>query len=438
MTDTWCPIPWNFQAVRSNGDIRVCCQANITANKGVLRKQDGTPYNAATDDIAAARNADLIKTIRRNMMQGIWSDECQRCKTEESLNLDSRRIYERDTWKDITMESVRAHTTEDGTIDTDALPVTYYDLRFGNFCNLACRMCGPNDSTGWYDDWNKLWDVDYFQDTHGTEHMRRENGKWVSDSYSWHGSDEFWRQLDANSRHIKHVYMAGGEPLLIERHYEFLQGCIDRGHAKNIIIEYNTNCTSLPNRVLDMWSHFRQIRIGASIDGFGKILEYQRYPASWDKVYRNLQKINAGPANIVAWIAYTVTAYNILHLPDFMRWKLCESGLDRFNNHPKRPIVTHHMAHMPLHLNVRILPKLLKNMVTDKFDQFVDWTVAQRLDDNIKARASDIRNSVCGFMNTKNTYSTDDWHWFKIHTNKLDKIRGQDVFDVVPELRPWL
>ena len=35
MTNTFCPIPWIFQAVRSNGDLRVCCQANVTKNKGV-------------------------------------------------------------------------------------------------------------------------------------------------------------------------------------------------------------------------------------------------------------------------------------------------------------------------------------------------------------------------------------------------------------------
>ena len=45
MANTFCPIPWIFQAVRNNGDIRVCCQANVTDNQGVVRKEDGTPYN---------------------------------------------------------------------------------------------------------------------------------------------------------------------------------------------------------------------------------------------------------------------------------------------------------------------------------------------------------------------------------------------------------
>ena len=31
---------------------------------------------------------------------------------------------------------------------------------------------------------------------------------------------------------MEHVYMAGGEPFMIERHYDFLQKCVDMGSAE--------------------------------------------------------------------------------------------------------------------------------------------------------------------------------------------------------------
>jgi hypothetical protein len=83
MTNTFCPIPWNFQAIRANGDIRVCCQANVTKNQGVIRKPDGSAYNAGHDSLEESRNAELMKTVRFNMINGVWSDECGRCKSEE-------------------------------------------------------------------------------------------------------------------------------------------------------------------------------------------------------------------------------------------------------------------------------------------------------------------------------------------------------------------
>ncbi len=49
--DVYCPIPWMFQAVRNNGDVRICCQANVTKNQGVVRKEDGSSYNAGKDDM---------------------------------------------------------------------------------------------------------------------------------------------------------------------------------------------------------------------------------------------------------------------------------------------------------------------------------------------------------------------------------------------------
>ena len=139
MTDTFCPIPWNFQAIRANGDVRVCCQANVTKNQGVIRKADGTAYNAGRDNLEEARNADMMKAIRINMLKGQWSDECGRCQSEESNGLVSRRSYENQQWP-MDIYQVINKTNNDGSIDPKDFPVIYYDLRFGNFCNLKCRM----------------------------------------------------------------------------------------------------------------------------------------------------------------------------------------------------------------------------------------------------------------------------------------------------------
>ena len=436
MTDTWCPIPWNFQAVRSNGDLRVCCQANITKNKGVLRKSDGSPYNAAADDLSEARNSDLMKIMRKNMFDGVWSNECGRCRAEEESGLVSRRNYEHDRWS-LRKEDVIEHTATDGTIDTDKLPVTYYDLRFGNLCNLACRMCGPQDSTGWYDDWNKLYDVEWFNDTHGREQMFKQNGKWVSNSYGWHDSDSFWKQIEANAGNVQHVYMAGGEPLLIERHYEFLERCIENGAAASMLIEYNTNMTTMPSRVINLWKNFKMIQLGASIDGYGKVLEYQRYPAEWSKVWRNIQKVDAEVDSINAWFAYTVTAYNVLHMPEFMKWKLSESGLTKFNNTNRRPIVTHHVAHNPPYLNIRVLPAAFKELVVERFNEFHNWVISQGYSDQIIAQSDSIRKSIIDYMMSADYHPTH-WEEFKSYTAKMDKIRAENVTEIIPEIGAYL
>jgi len=435
MKDTFCPIPWNFQAVRNNGDIRICCQANVTKNQGVIRHTDGTPYNAQRDSLEDARNADLMKTVRKNMLKGVWSQECGRCQQEEEAGLNSRRQYEQQNWPTFTIDKARDATDVDGNISD--IPVTYYDLRFGNLCNLACRMCGPTDSHTWFEQWVDYHKTNDYIDTHGTVTLQRNaKGRLFTNDYDWHGSNVFWNSIEKNIPNIKHVYMAGGEPMMIERHYEFLQKCIDSGYAKKIIIEYNTNMTALPPRVLKMWQHFLQVRVGASIDGFGDMVEYQRWPLKWKSAYNNLQKLDelcVENKNIFAWLACTVTAYNVFHIPEFMWWKLKESGFKKINSSKKRPIITHHVAHGPKRTNIKLLSTELKQELLLHYNLWKEkFTQDNEIDPHTKDKALNILDSILKFAN-KEDYAQDYLQEFVNFTNYLDKKRNQSILDVAPQ-----
>ena len=431
MSNTFCPIPWIFQAVRNNGDIRVCCQANITKNQGVVRHEDGTPYNAARDSMEAALNAPLMKQIRTDMLNGEWSTECQRCRQEEESGLNSRRQYELSNWK-MSLEQAKASTGVDGTLLN--IETKYYDLRFGNLCNLACRMCGPTDSHTWYEQWTGYHGSNKFQDTHGiVELIRNDKGRLSTADYDWHDSENFWNQIGSNIDKIQHVYMAGGEPMMIERHYEFLQKCIDLGHAQSIILEYNTNMTNLPNRVLDMWKLFKQVRVGASIDGFGEVLEYQRWPIKWEQAYKNLKKLDEYAqhnSNIIAWLACTVTAYNVWHIPEFMWWKLNDSGFVKINSTVKRPIITHHVAHGPKRMNIRILPNELKADLEQHYSTWIS-KFKNNCSSNISDSAEQILSSILKFANASDM--SDMLPEFIKFTRYLDSERNQDILKIVPQ-----
>jgi len=428
---TFCPIPWNFQAVRNNGDIRICCQANVTKNQGVVRHEDGTSFNAGRDDFDEAKNAPMMRIVRKNMLAGRWSEECGRCKSEEEAGLQSRRLYELEHW-DYSYDDATRDTAPDGSI---TVRNQYYDLRFGNLCNLACRMCGPTDSHTWYEQWLGYHGGTSYEDTHGTVELKRNaKGRLETTDYDWHNSETFWEQIEKNIPYIEHVYMAGGEPMMIERHYEFLQRCIDSGYAGNIMIEYNTNMTSLPPRVLKMWEHFKQIRLGCSIDGMGDVLEYQRWPIKWKQAKANLEKVDNLPNNIVAWIAFTVTAYNIFHLPEFMMWKLKESGFKKINSSPAKPVITHHVAHGPKRANIRILNKELKQDVHEHYNYYKNKLAKDdTISDKVKDKFNKILDSVTKYMDAED-YSEKIPEFIKF-TNYLDKERKQNILMVTPQYK---
>jgi sulfatase maturation enzyme AslB (radical SAM superfamily) len=191
--------------------------------------------------------------------------------------------------------------------------------------------------------------------------------------------------------------------------------------------------TNLPKRVLDIWTQFKQVRVGASIDGIEKILEYQRWPIKWTQAYKNLQKLDEyaqANSNIIAWLACTVTAYNIWHIPKFMKWKLQHSGFKKINSTKKRPIITHHVAHGPKRVNVRVLPSSLKEQIVDYYNNSID-EFKRDYSNEISNNAEKILKSVLSYMNTAD-YS-DKLPEFIKFTRYLDKARGQSIVDIVPQ-----
>jgi len=438
----YCPLPWVFQAVRNNGDIRVCCQANPSESKGIYRKDDGSAYNASQDDLTESRNSDLAKDIRRSMLANEEHEACVRCDREELAGINSRRKYEGENWQGrFTLEDAINQTDSDGNIDTDITPVRYYDLRFGNLCNLKCRMCGPTDSSMWYEDTVKVWGTTSFNDSHGKVNLvLNKKGKYTPENndYGWIESESFWGQIENNILNIEHIHTVGGEPLLINQQYDLLQKCIDQGVAKNITIEYNSNIVNIPKRAWDIWKHFKTVQIGASIDGMGAVNNYIRHPSKWKSISRNLHLLDAAPDNIRVWIAFTVQIYNVLHLPEFMKWKL-EQNFKKINPNPSLLLLTTHPLHNPRFLNIRILPLSAKEKIIEQYQEYYIWLekwVSDNGKDNLRKEYFDcsrkILDSYASYMMQEDW--SDELQKFWTYNKKLDEIRNESFEETFPEL----
>lgn len=418
---TWCPVPWIHQQIRSNGEVRICC----------FSLETGSDFNVRKDSLDDAFNSDIIKRVRKNMLNGEWDPVCGKCKQEEEMGISTSRINETNEWKDrFTIHDAIEHTTEDGTTD---LKSRYWDIRFGNFCNLKCRMCSPDQSHSWYEEWTAYNKEEGFQDSHKYVKLyRNENGRLVTDDYDWHMDEHFWTQLESGIENVEYIFMAGGEPLLIERQEQFLKLCIDKGFANRITLAYNTNLSNLPSKLVDLWKHFKQVRVGASIDGMGKVLEYQRYPIKWEPTLKNLKKLNQVSAdypNIVSAITATVTVYNIFQMPEFMWWKVHESGLDYINGSEilkdQFPVILMHMAHHPVVTNIQILPAHIKEQVRQHYAVWLE-----KFKDN--KYAIGLLENVLNFMDAED--KSEHLEEFAKYNKFLDETRGQDLKEVVPQL----
>jgi hypothetical protein len=443
---TFCPLPWNSINIRNNGDIRICCNANsYTANRGIVRHDNGTPYNASRDNLQDSRNSELSREVRATMLRGEWHPECERCRQEEKNGVLSRRQMEYNDW-DLTPELAEELTAADGSIKTEDFPLEFFDIRYGNFCNLKCRMCGPTDSHTWFDDFVKLNDGKAeYKDTHEKIVLTKNaKGRWETDQYDWFkGSNMYWTNFEDYTQNAKKLYIVGGEPLIIEEHVDSLERLIHNGSAANMQIEYNTNLTNVTPRMLELWKHFKEIRIGASIDACNEIFDYQRAPAKWEHVYENLKKIEANnEINFKCWFAFTITPLNVFHFPEFMRWKVEESGLTKFNpTHSWRPLASFHMCHSPKYYNIKVLPDDIKQEISRQYSEWRNWMINSNNIDNVKKHFVKHLDSVEKFMLSESYADGECWSgrtWleeFVMITKRLDEIRGQNILDIVPEYK---
>lgn len=439
--NTFCPVPWMHLSSKTNGEARFCCNGTQGPNKGLLRKPDGSIYNFKTDNLVEMGNSQMMKDIRLAMLDDKWHDECYRCRIEEESGFKSRRHYELAEHNDyLNFETAKAMTNPDGSL-TKPNNLSYLEFRFGNNCNLKCVMCYPSESSSWYDDYRKINNTDHFMDNGKKISLVDENGNTVKKiaEYDWSESTSFWEQLEANIPYLKKIYIAGGEPLMIKRHYDFLEKAIELGYAKDIVLNYNINGTLVNKKILDIWSHYNFVFIGLSLDGIGKFNEWIRFPTNWDQIVSKLELIENTPRNIHVAPATTLQLWNINHITDIYNYFIFESQFKKIQKVRMRPYINVHFLHSPHMHSIQAVPKKAKEMIVEKILQYSN-NLPEPIDDIQEVNFPQLKKTlqnIVNFMNQQHTYSM--YKGKILHfVDKIAEIRGTHFKYIDPELYQYL
>jgi MoaA/NifB/PqqE/SkfB family radical SAM enzyme len=89
---------------------------------------------------------------------------------------------------------------------------------------------------------------------------------------------------------LEHIYITGGEPMIVPAHDEMLDRIIASGRAKEIYLDYDTNLSVINDKIARRWSHFKHVEIAASIDAAYEPFELIR-TASWETFKRNVGRV---------------------------------------------------------------------------------------------------------------------------------------------------
>jgi pyruvate-formate lyase-activating enzyme len=367
-SNSFCPLPWIHIATRPNGDVRLCCTSNasgagIIDTKDIgLVKQDGVVMNLREHTVEQVWNCKQMRDTRIAMLNNEYPSSCSKCYAEEANGIVSKRQWETQVWKDrIDLDSIVNQTSEDGTLP---LSIPYFDLRLGNLCQLKCIMCSPHDSSAWIKDWK----VQYPK--YKTPELRQDQNWDIDFDYTWYQKGTFLESIRSQATGIRELYFAGGEPLLIPEHYKILEFMVEAGAAKDCILRYNSNGLELPEKLFELWKYFKQVKFNFSVDAFGERNNYIRYPSKWENVVTNLKRLDDTPSNIVVNIACAVQLLNVSTISELVYWK--ESmNFKKINLPPYGAgLIGTHLVYLPSYLNVRVLPKHLKDIVNRTIENF--------------------------------------------------------------------
>ncbi len=452
---TFCILPWIHLSTRPDGQMRVCCTANASSvgptneklhggNIGVLKDKEGRPNNLNVSDFVSSWNSDYMKNVRTAMLTGEKPASCLKCFKEEAAGHRSKRQWETEYWmKRVDVKELVKETEEDGTYQPK---LRYIDLRFGTKCQLACIMCSPHDSSGWIKDWQAVYPTlenDKVKEIWNWENKGSTNGS----SYNWHKNNPvFWEQFFEQIPHMKQLYFAGGEALIIEEHYMILEECIKQGYAKDMEIRYNSNAVEWREDLFELWKHFKLVRFHYSVDDFGARNEYIRYPSKWERTQEVFHILDTQTSdNVEVTVACAVNALNIYYLPEFIKWKL-EQNFKKINKWPLGAGgVNFHFVYWPAFLNVKTLPAWYKEQVARKIEEFIPWWTENYMlgvPEGVTLTEDQFIQNEYGvkrLMGLVRFMKSEDWSQrlpeMKDYLEKIDAHRGTSFYETFPEMK---
>jgi hypothetical protein len=223
-------------------------------------------------------NSEHMRSVRQRMMAGETLPECEVCN-DKLLNTDVYRSYFNQLFGH-KYEAAMAAT--DATGHTTLQPVSW-DYRFSNLCNFKCRMCGDMLSSAWESEQRQHNMIDWSNSKNAW--MQPTIREQVSQFQDTQIETEFAQAVEEHR--VEEIYWVGGEPLMYEQHWRYMQRIIKLGDGPRVYARYNTNLSRIDYRGCNLYSdilaHVRDWQICASLDGTGPTGEYIRTGLDYSK-----------------------------------------------------------------------------------------------------------------------------------------------------------
>jgi hypothetical protein len=376
-------------------------------------------------------NSQPLMDLRKELITGNWPTPCTNCKkSEESGSASMRNIWNR---------------TYEGNYD-EPLPMTevldpknifYSDFTFSTKCNSKCLTCGPSSSDFWEGEWNHIWKDKYpifFE-----KPMTREERVSIPESMV-----EDILEICPNSKFMSFI---GGEPTITDEHTKFLELLVEQDRSKNIHLSYVTNLTGITPELIELWRNFSSIRASVSVDGYGKVNEYIRYPFKWSKIEANMRQCfnltketrnEPNTFELGTGLSCTLSVFNVNDFPNLLEcwYELIKEYFDQMDFGGNGRVFINRVTH-PTHMAPKLLRNEYRQIGIDKINILREKIIKESVDyPNIIPRSQilDTINLYISIMEEPHVYNKEEIDILKHFITETDKFRNRNIKDYIPEL----
>jgi molybdenum cofactor biosynthesis enzyme MoaA len=322
--------------------------------------------------------------IKQQMLDGKLIDSCRQCWPDTQRSM-----------RDAFLHDYYRPETAANFDDVNKFQLQYLDLRWHNTCNFACVYCGHVVSSSWAAELGI--------------HQRMD-------------SDQVNKLKDYildNLEHVNHVYLAGGEPLLMKENAELLERLHTINPNVRIFVNSNISHAKPSNLVYQQLQKFPNTFWIISAEDTGNRFDYIRHGGNWQEFVDNLAQIEQDFEHCQIGFNAVLCALNGLSIWNFVDWIV-----DRGYEPLQCSLSLYYQGTKPqLELDPRVIGV-----------EFVD-KILQRAQEPKYSSLSGISGLINNLENTKQSVGPQVFLDF---IQVLDKRRGLNSRQVFPDVYSYI
>jgi len=324
----FCPMPWTGLMYNFDGTVKNC-----------IRSDDrmGNIKNESIEEILLGPK-NIAK--QENMLNYSPATGCHTCydleRGKQGFDIISDRIFYIREFKKTPLDTYRSNNFDLQTID----------VRWTNLCNFACVYCSPEYSSKWANELNIQ--------TQKPSEVQLAN---------------FKEYIFKHAKQLKHVYLAGGEPLLMKENLELL-----RELNPDVNLRINTNLSKVDTGVFDAVCQFKNVHWTVSVETIEEEFEYIRFGGKWQDFLDNL--------NTIRQLGHKISFNMLWFLLNYNTVFGCVDYLKDLGFHNNSFIIGALLG--PEYLNIRHLPESVLNLLKMKLESKINEQPGYLLEDSYR------------------------------------------------------